>query len=116
MVPALTLNLASDQVLVVTLSEPHHLRLLTAVAVEKALNKQEADRLERTYHMGAKPTPDLDYDDRLTVRLKKSENTVYAYLGLPEKDGGLRHKRIGKSYLVTERAILEFLGDIKPVA
>lgn len=116
MTAALTLNLVPNQVLAVTLSEPHHLRLLTAVAVEKALHRQQADRLARTYHLGAEPTPGLDYDDRLTKRLKKSENTVYAHLALSVRDGGLRHKRLGKSYLVTERAVLEFLGDLQPAA
>lgn len=115
MSPSLTLNLATNQVLAVTLSEPNHLRLLTAVAVARALEKQDADRLERTYHMGAKPTPGLDYDDRLLKRLKKSENTVYAYLGLAVQDGGLRHKRTGKSYTVTEQAVQEFLGDRPPL-
>lgn len=73
-------------------------------------------RLARTYHMGQKPTLGKDYDDRLTVRLGVSPTTAYAYLGLPEHRGGIRHRRFGKKYHITERALQEWEGDLKAQA
>jgi hypothetical protein len=72
--------------------------------------------LARTYHMGQKPTLGKDYDDRLTVRLGVSPNTAYAYLALAETRGGIRHRRFGKKYHVTERALQEWEGDLKAQA
>jgi hypothetical protein len=108
---ALTLNLSTGQVLQVSLSEPAHLRLLTAVAVEKAQAQAAAEVATRTYHMGTKPTPGLGYDDRLTTRIKCCATSCYTYLDLPVQRGGLRHQRIGKKYLITEQAVREWLGD-----
>lgn len=72
--------------------------------------------LTRTYHMGQKQTLGKDYDDRLTVRLGVSPTTAYAYLALAEKKGGIRHRRFGKKYHVTERALQEWEGDLKAQA
>jgi hypothetical protein len=71
----------------------------------------EAEIEQRTYHIGTKPTLGKNYDDRLTVRLGCSPTTAYTYLGLPEHRGGIRHRRLGKKYHVTERAIREWEGD-----
>jgi hypothetical protein len=96
-------------------------RLLTAEILKNqqvvdAAAKAEAEVTTRTYHMGSKQTLGLDYDDRLTTRLKCSLSTAYAYLELAVHQGGLRHARLGKKYLVTELAVREFLGDIKAAA
>jgi hypothetical protein len=77
----------------------------------QAAGRTRVEIEQRTYHMGTKPTPGLDYDDRLTARLKCSPNTAYKYLSLPEHRGGIRHRRLGKKYHVTERAIREWEGD-----
>jgi hypothetical protein len=77
----------------------------------EAAGRARAEAEQRTYHMGTKPTLGLDYDDRLTARLKCSLTTAYTYLGLPEHRGGIRHRRFGKKYHVTERAIREWEGD-----
>lgn len=69
----------------------------------------------RVYHMGAKPTLGLSYDDRLVKRIKCSSHTAYSYLNLLTKRGGIRHTRVGSKYLVTEQAVREWLGD-KPVS
>ncbi len=78
--------------------------------------RARAEQELRRYHMGAEPTPGLAYDDRLTVRLGLSATTVYKYLALPEKRGGIRHRRLGKKYYVTELALREWAGDLKAAA
>lgn len=112
---ALTLSLTSGQVLHVNMSEPAQARLLTAIVLEKTRLQVEADTLMRTFHLGEEPTKGLDYDDRLTVRLKCSVKTAYAHLGLSVKKGGLRHTRHGRNYVVTELACRQFLGDSQAV-
>lgn len=109
----LTLTLSSDQVLAVHLNEPEHLRLLTAMAVAQKQLEVLANLLTRTYHMGTQHTPSLGYDDRLTTRLKCGHNMAYSYLTLAVAEGGLRHIRMGKKYIVTEEAVRDFFGDRK---
>jgi hypothetical protein len=75
-----------------------------------------AEIANRIYHMGTKPTPGLDYDDRLTTRLGCSSSTAYIYLALAEHRGGIRHRRLGKKYHVTERAVRDWEGDSKALA
>ena len=82
----------------------------------EAAGKRRAEIENQTYHMGQKPTLGLDYDNRLTVRLGCSPTTAYFYLGLPEHLGGIRHRRLGKKYHITERAIREWEGDAKKQA
>lgn len=91
--------------------------LTEAERIERQATGQRRAEIEvRVYHMGAEPTPGLGYDDRLTVRLGCSANTAYKYLGLPEHRGGIRHRRLGKKYHVTERALREWEGDLKAAA
>lgn len=116
MTPALSLTLATGQIVAVTLSDPAQVRLLADLAVGLGQAQAFAEVANRTYHMGTKPTDGLAYDDRLTARLKCCATTAYAYLELPVARGGLRHARLGKKYLVTERAVREFLGDPVPEA
>ncbi|RZJ90631.1 MAG: hypothetical protein EOO60_08755 [Hymenobacter sp.] len=71
----------------------------------KAAGRQRAEIEQRTYHLGAKATLGKGYDDRLIVRLGYSPTTAYAYLGLLEHRGSIRHRRLGEKYHVTERAI-----------
>ena len=77
----------------------------------EATGRTRAEIEARTYHMGAQPTAGIGYDDRLTVRLGCSPSTAYKYLGLPEHRGGIRHRRLGKKYYVTELALREWAGD-----
>jgi len=111
--PSLTLTLASDQVVAVHLSESEQLSILTAMAVAQKRLEVFADLLTRTYHLGTQSTPGLGYDDRLTTRLKCGHNMAYNYLSLPVAEGGLRHRRLGKKYIVTEEAVRDFFGDAK---
>jgi hypothetical protein len=110
---ALHLTLDTGQILEVTL-RLHTIterQLLVDITAAQAEGKQRAEIENRTYHMGKKATVGLDYDDRLTMRLKCSPTTAYAYLNLPIKQGGLSHRRLGNKYHVTERAVRDFEGE-----
>ena len=112
-VPTLTLTLATGQVLAVALNlnTIADQRLLTSIAFEQARGAHAAEIENRTYHLGTKPTAGLDYDDRLTARLKCCSKTAYSYLELPVTRGGLAHRRLGKKYHVTERDVRRFEGE-----
>jgi hypothetical protein len=110
----LTLQLATGQILAVTLSDPAQVEVLAQAAGQYAKAKAQEEILSRTYHLAAEPTPDCGYDDRLTIRLKSSADTLYRYLALPVKEGGLRSRRNGNKYVVTEQACREFMGDCPP--
>jgi hypothetical protein len=79
--------------------------------VYEAEGHRRAEIEQRTYHMGKIPTLGKDYDDRLTARLGCSPTTAYLYLGLSEHRGGIRHRRFGKKYHITERAVRAWEGD-----
>ena len=108
----LTLNIAAGPALNVTLSDPAQVEVLALAAGQYVAALAREVTLCRVYHMGAKPTPGLDYDDRLKARLKCSADTAYSYLSTPVADGGLRSRRVGNKYLITEQAVREFLGDL----
>ena len=109
---ALTVELPMNQVLNVYLTEPAAVRVWAEVAVAKAQVQAEQEMLTRNYHTGDKPTPGKGYDDRLTERTGRSLNTLYRYLQLSEKQGGLRNQKDGK-YWVTEQAVRDWNGDTK---
>ncbi|MDO7846453.1 hypothetical protein Q5H92_08800 [Hymenobacter sp. M29] len=112
----LTLQIAPGQNLAVMLSDPAQAEVMAQAAGQFASEKAKQQELSRAYHMGANITQGCDYDDRLTVRLKMSADTLYRYLSLPVKDGGLRHRRNGNKYVVSEIACREFMGDMTPEA
>lgn len=100
---ALNLQTVTDRQLLVDIA--------AAQVAAEVLAKQRAEIETRTYHMGKKATAGLEYDDRLTRRLKCSPGTAYAYLSAPVKHGGLRNRRLGNKYHITERAIRDFEGE-----
>lgn len=111
MQPAISLNLASGQVLAVTLSTPAEAQVLGLIASQKAAATASAEILTRTYHLGQEPTQGRGYDDRLTARTGFGLTKLRELLALPIPMGGLRHQRNGRNYIVTERAVLEFFGE-----
>ena len=113
---ALSLTLDTGHITNVTVSEPAHLQVLTELAVAQRRLEVLGNLLSRTYHLGTQPTPGLGYDDRLTTRLKCGHNMAYGYLMLSVKEGGLRHTRMGKKYVVTEEAVRDFFGDSRAAA
>ncbi|MGI4736466.1 MAG: hypothetical protein ACRYG7_14925 [Janthinobacterium lividum] len=111
--PTLQLTLATGQVLAVSLNL-HTItdrKLLVDIATAQRGAEKEAEIANRTYHMGQKSSPDLDYDNRLTTRLGCCSKTAYAYLELLPHKGGLRHIRLGKKYHITERDVRRFEGE-----
>jgi hypothetical protein len=113
----LTITLSTDQMEPALLNDSVIERVIErilAIAGERfTVAKASAEIANRIYHMGKKPTPGLDYDDRLTTRLGCSPTTAYLYLALAEHRGGIRHRRLGKKYHVTERAVRDWEGDTK---
>jgi hypothetical protein len=113
----LTITLSTDQIESALLNDDVIERVIErilAVAGERfTIAEASAEIANRTYHMGAKPTPGLNYDDRLTARLGCGSTTAYLYLAQPEHRGGIRHQRLGKKYHITERAVRDWEGDNK---
>jgi len=79
--------------------------------------KYDAEVAIRTYVQSPKQSAQKDYDDRLHIRLGCGKTKAYELLRAYEegKEGGLRHRRIGNKYIVTEQAIREWEGGV-PVA
>lgn len=126
--PTLSLTFATQQVLHVQVSEPTDRQTIETLAkyrlqldYELALRRQEleiaADRLARTYHLGATPTPGRGYDDRLTTRTGRSRSTLMDELALWEefagRRGGLPHTRSGSKYWVSEPDCREYVNAKK---
>lgn len=108
---ALSLNLATDQVLGVTLSGHAEAQVLGMIAAQKVAAVAVAEVLTRTYHLGVEPTPGRGYDDRLTMRTGFGLTKLRELLAVAPVRGGLRHQRNGRNYIVTERAVLEFFHE-----
>jgi hypothetical protein len=108
----LTFTLPTEQIVAVNLDlrNPNTAHLLERLAAATGEGQRRAEIENRTYHMGSKPTPGLDYNDRLTVRLGCCAKVAYDYLNLEHKRGGIRHTRMGKKYHITERAVREWEG------
>lgn len=126
--PTLSLTIAPQQVLHVQVSEPadratienlakYRMQLEYELARHKQELEVEADRLTRTYHLGAEATPGRGYDDRLTSRTGRSRSTLMHDLALWEEFGGQRgglpHRRAGVKYLVSEPDCREYVNAQK---
>ncbi|GAA4501405.1 hypothetical protein GCM10023172_23190 [Hymenobacter ginsengisoli] len=83
-------------------------QLLREIKEAQRRGEEAAEIENRNYHMGTKPTSTASYDDRLTVRLNCSSKTAYVHLAKTAEQGGLGHRRLGKKYLITERAVRRF--------
>jgi hypothetical protein len=83
---------------------PEELRIIEAAAVAYATAKAKQDALSTVYTV-----PELGR------RLKCGKTKAYELLVAYEegREGGIRHKRIGNKYIVTELSVREWLGDIK---
>ncbi|GAB3669811.1 hypothetical protein GCM10027594_34520 [Hymenobacter agri] len=92
------------------LSHPREMELLNTDARELAARLAGEALLNRTYHLGTKPTPGRGYDDRLTMRTGLSATTCYEYLRLDAKRGGLVGRQVGTKWIVTEEAVRAFEG------
>lgn len=89
-----------------------HEPIARAAAIEIAKEQQLAvavanvnhDRLARTYHLGAKRTPGLDYDDRLKMRLGCGDDLARELVS----SGRIAHQYLGNRYSVCEQAVRDF--------
>lgn len=87
-------------------------KTLIDITPAQAAASVETERMGRTYHLGKQATPGLGYDDRLTMRIAPfDEKDLLEIMNKPESDGGLRHRKIGDKYIVTEQAIRQWFGD-----
>jgi hypothetical protein len=121
MLPTLTLPLVPAQLAAVAsffLANPSVAQVygLAPADAEPQAAATCSDPLTQRYHLLPEPTPGLNYDDRLPLRLGCSSDKAYEYVNTPPSHGGLRCKRLGKRIVVTEQAVREFLGDIKAAA
>ena len=113
----LSLTLATNQVIGVTLSGPTEANVLAQIAAARLAAETtataEANALARTYHLGATPTAGRGYDDRLPMRVGVGATLLREQLELWQrhggKRGGLRHLRFGVKYIVSEADVREFL-------
>jgi hypothetical protein len=113
--PLLTFQLATNQVIAVHLSDPAERLTCENLAKYQLEIDQEKAELRKTYHLGDKPTSNRGYDDRLTVRLCPSRDTLLMEINLWRqfngKRGGLAHVMGGNKYWVNEQACREWLGQ-----
>ena len=116
MTQALTLTLANNQVLAVTLSTPAEAHVLGLIAAQAAAATATAQVLTRTYQLGVEPTPGRGYDDRLTMRTGFGLTKLRELLAVAPARGGIRHQRNGRNYVVTERAVCEFFQELEEKA
>ena len=107
----LTLKLNTGQIVAVTLSEPAEIKLLALIAAQHLSAMAIKDVSARTYHLGAKPSEGRGYDDRLTIRTGLGSTKLRELLVLGPVKGGLRHRRAGDKYIVSEAAVREWFGD-----
>ena len=74
--------------------------MLRQAATSYAKEKAEQDVLSKVYTMATLPE-----------RMGMSRTTLFKYLRLPECHGGIRHRRAGSTYLVSEQAVRDWFGD-----
>jgi excisionase family DNA binding protein len=78
-------------------------RIIEAALKQYVVAKAEQDALSTVYTV-----PELGR------RLKCGKTKAYELLLAYEegKEGGIRHKRIGNKYIISEKAVREWLGDL----
>lgn len=108
------MSYASNSSLTASASAPAGADWVT-VAEINARAKHEAEVAIRTYVQSPKQSREKEYDDRLHVRLNCGKTKAYGLLKAYEQghEGGLRHRRIGNKYIVTEQAIKEWEGGLE---
>jgi hypothetical protein len=94
------------------LSEPTQRAIAAEIAARQEAARVAAevdhDRLARTYHLGAEPTPGRGYDDRLKMRLGCGDDMARELL----TSGRLAHQYLGNRYSVCEQAVRDFYATL----
>jgi hypothetical protein len=90
------------------LSEPTQRAIVTEIAARqeaaRVVAEVDHDRLARTYHLGAEPTPGRGYDDRLKMRLGCGDDMARELVS----SGRIAHQYLGNRYSVCEQAVRDF--------
>jgi hypothetical protein len=98
------------------LSEPTQRAIVTEIAVRQETARVAAevdhDRLARTYHLGAEPTPGRGYDDRLKMRLGCGDDMARDLI----TSGRIQHQYLGNRYSVCEQAVRDFYATLPPTS
>ncbi|WP_167855507.1 helix-turn-helix domain-containing protein [Hymenobacter fodinae] len=74
--------------------------------------KANAQQLSQRFILSDKRTSGLDYDDRLTVRLAMSRNSILKYIAA----GKLQPYPIDGKIIVSERSVRRFEDGLVPMA
>ncbi len=82
------------------LSAPQEARMIEAAAQARAKEQAEQAALATVYTL-----------PQLTARMGMGRTTLLKYLSQPECHGGIRHRRAGSAYLVSEQAVRDWFGD-----
>jgi hypothetical protein len=94
------------------LSEPTQRAIVLEIAARQEAARVAAevdhDRLARTYHLGAEPTPGRGYDDRLKMRLGCGDDMARELVS----SGRLAHQYLGNRYSVCEQAVRDFYATL----
>jgi hypothetical protein len=98
------------------LSEPTQRAIVTEIAVRQETARVAAevnhDRLARTYHLGAEPTPGRGYDDRLKMRLGCGDDMARDLI----TSGRIQHQYLDNRYSVCEQAVRDFYATLPPTS
>lgn len=101
-----------DGVVNLIISEPTQRAIIQEVAARQEAARAQAevdhDRLARTYHLGAEPTPGRGYDDRLKMRLGCGDDMARELVS----SGRLAHQYLGNRYSVCEQAVRDFYAAL----
>lgn len=94
------------------ISEPTQRAIIQEVAARQEAARAQAevdhDRLARTYHLGAEPTPGRGYDDRLKMRLGCGDDMARELVS----SGRIAHQYLGNRYSVCEQAVRDFYATL----
>ncbi|MBC6606958.1 hypothetical protein H8B13_09025 [Hymenobacter sp. BT188] len=85
----------------IQLSAPQEARVIAEVAALRAKEEAEQAAKSKVYTL-----------EELQDRMKMGRTSLLKYLNTPEGSGGIRHRKAGAKYLVSEQAIRDWFGDI----
>ncbi|MGY2133626.1 hypothetical protein ACW9KT_15460 [Hymenobacter sp. HD11105] len=89
-----------DGTVALKLSDPQEAKVIAAAAAQRAKEDAEQAALSQVYTL-----------EELEGRMKMGRTSLLKYLNLAECNGGIRHRKAGSKYLVTEQAIRDWFGD-----
>lgn len=85
---------------IIELSCTTEVDILKAIVTAQIKEDAEHRALARVYNLS-----------ELATRMNMGRSTLLKYLNLAECHGGIRHRRAGSIYLVSEQAVRDWFGD-----